>query len=295
MGLCGRRGGDAEGVLRRGGERTVPPGRRRGLRLMLRACRRRHPAAAAAAPRPPLVMLGDNPAAARPLLRAGPPMALCYTSALLVLALSALPAGRASHPLPGSECQGGGKGKGINCSGNAPSDSAHHPAPRPPVRATHACTWGAERAPPGSSRPVPAGGGKQRRSARPGPGCGGPAPRPAGRSPSPGAGEAPSPAAPPSKGRSLLLSLGFCCSPPPSRRRAGRCAPAARGAARSRPVPPAAPSCRGQRAKSRQAAVSPSPYGAHTGSFFGLCSCGQPRPQSRGSLTIRPAAGCCVD
>ncbi|KAJ7395083.1 hypothetical protein BTVI_158537 [Pitangus sulphuratus] len=62
-------------------------------------------------------MLGESPAAARPLLRAGPPLALCYTSALLVLALSALPAGRASHPLPGSECQGGGKGKGINCSG----------------------------------------------------------------------------------------------------------------------------------------------------------------------------------
>ncbi|KAF4790050.1 hypothetical protein TURU_143701 [Turdus rufiventris] len=61
-------------------------------------------------------MLGESPAAARPLLRAGPPLALCYTSALLVLALSALPAGRASHPLPGSECQGGGKGKGINCS-----------------------------------------------------------------------------------------------------------------------------------------------------------------------------------
>ncbi|XP_075350305.1 tomoregulin-1 [Mycteria americana] len=83
---------------------------------MLRACRRRHPAAAGAAPRPPLAMLGESPAAARPLLRAGPPLALCYTSALLVLALSALPAGRASHPLPGSECQGGGKGKGINCS-----------------------------------------------------------------------------------------------------------------------------------------------------------------------------------
>lgn len=135
-GPCGRCGGDAEGALRRGGERRVPPGRRRGLRLMLRACRR-HPAAAGAAPRPPLAMLGESPAAARPLLRAGPPLALCYTSALLVLALSALPAGRASHPLPGSECQGGGKGKGINCSGNAPPA----PAPRPPLRAAHACTW----------------------------------------------------------------------------------------------------------------------------------------------------------
>ncbi|XP_040444551.1 tomoregulin-1 isoform X1 [Falco naumanni] len=83
---------------------------------MLRACRRRRHPAAAAAPRPPLAMLGESPAAARPLLRAGPPLALCYTSALLVLALSALPAGRASHPLPGAECQGGGKGKGINCS-----------------------------------------------------------------------------------------------------------------------------------------------------------------------------------
>nr|XP_030121690.3 tomoregulin-1 [Taeniopygia guttata] len=114
-GPCGRCGGDAEGALRSGGERRVPPGRRRGLRLMLRACRR-HPAAAGATPRPPLAMLGESPAAARPLLRAGPPLALCYTSALLVLALSALPTGRASHPLPGSECQGGGKGKGINCS-----------------------------------------------------------------------------------------------------------------------------------------------------------------------------------
>uniref|UniRef100_A0A8B9UWT7 Tomoregulin-1 n=1 Tax=Anas zonorhyncha TaxID=75864 RepID=A0A8B9UWT7_9AVES len=118
---CGRLGGDAEGVPGAGGERTEPPGRRRGLRLMLRACRR-HPAA----PRPPLAMVASSPAAARPRPpprggppgrgRGGPPLALCYTSALLLLALSALPAGRASHPLPAAECQGGGKGKGINCS-----------------------------------------------------------------------------------------------------------------------------------------------------------------------------------
>ncbi|XP_068792412.1 tomoregulin-1 isoform X1 [Struthio camelus] len=82
------------------------------------ACRRRHPAAPALLLGRPLAMVGESPAAARPLLRAGPPLALCCTSALLVLALSALPASRASNPLPGSECQSGGtgKGKGINCS-----------------------------------------------------------------------------------------------------------------------------------------------------------------------------------
>ncbi|RMC15725.1 hypothetical protein DUI87_07928 [Hirundo rustica rustica] len=89
-------------------------------------------------------MLGESPAAARPLLRAGPPLALCYTSALLVLALSALPAGRASHPLPGSECQGGGKGKGINCSGKDTSERPYECDKSDRCTNLPALTFGAE-------------------------------------------------------------------------------------------------------------------------------------------------------
>ncbi|TFJ98847.1 TCF3 fusion partner [Platysternon megacephalum] len=62
-------------------------------------------------------MVVESPAAAR--LWPGPTQAWCYTSVILAFTLAAHPPGRVSNLLPGGECQGGGKGKGINCSEEA--------------------------------------------------------------------------------------------------------------------------------------------------------------------------------
>ncbi|CAM4512139.1 tomoregulin-1 [Lepidochelys kempii] len=77
------------------------------------ACRSQPPPPPSRCRCPP-AMVAESPAAARPL--PGPPRAWCFTSVILAFALAALPPGRASNLLPGGECQGGGKGKGINCS-----------------------------------------------------------------------------------------------------------------------------------------------------------------------------------